>query len=264
MTDQEFERVLHRAAGKLPEPAAKMELPAGAEHTAHKNVRPFRRWVAVCAIIAVVVIGTGGALAYCSNVAWAGLIHNRLDQWVLNEYGVRLPEELGEYPFSYMSKSYVCPEGTPEIIAFLLPAYVPLDVSYSLGSVTEEGKPVDREESWFGENDLSVFIGKTDNDYWTTYFSYDSETREPLPREDEYTEYDMDVYTDIETEEYQGITLYQYDRTWTSLLSEETNTWHCITWVDDTLGVCFSLYTSEWSEYTPLEYAEMVIDYNHS
>lgn len=191
--------------------------------TKARKLRP-ARWALLAACLCLVLAGTVAATGKLDFNMWATYEQSfsacesafRTQGYILD-----IPEQIGEYTFEYLQKLYVVPAGTQFLAAISGSAvYRPMDITYRC-----------YDDAHGTTRDLSVCIGKTDREYWSTYFSYDPVTLE-FSADPEWHE--ANELTKIE---YRGHTVYLYSKKG----MDQTQAPQYAIWLDQNLGLCFSV-----------------------
>ena len=161
MTDRAFERILHGAVNRMPQPSRKIEL----EICDRKQRRRWRKPLAWAAVLALVLlVGRIGYAAY--GLEYGAWVTGRSELWTTalgdaKKAGIDLSEQYGDYVFSDMTELSVVPHGTSWQDALLRPVYRAYSLVYQK-SAGAEASP-----------SFSITLGSTAHPYWRTYFGYD-------------------------------------------------------------------------------------------
>lgn len=224
-----MEAVLKSTAEAMPKPSTQFEMIAARaagervarEKKSHGRLRP------VLIALAAVMLLAGCATAYgaykISRGTWNLYIsHNLVDaKQEMNRYGIALPEEFDGCGFREMSVGSSVPHGVSYMEA-IFSGYRSVHVTY-------------------GADDLSysIAVGDTKDEYWMTYFDYESE----------------DLWRgegDYLAVEYAGCTIH------TGYYLYNGTQYKKATWVDPERKICVSVQGYEGND--PLPLAKLLID----
>lgn len=239
MTDQEMERYLVSRARALPVPPPRFSrlrecILQQEEARGRRRRSPVKRLVIVCAIMAALVITAAAGFAAYEFSNYGAWDTPSFATAARLEYGVSLPTELG----GCTHRSTSCLLVAPHRAASLPEArWEQIYHWYSL---------------LYGDSEcgFSVSLGSTANPYWAYCFSYDPDTLEWIPGDnDEYT------YLNQSTLKYGGQTLYLHD-----FWADGRFICHYVTWVDAGQSVCWQVSGGSTAE--ALSAAKELIDAN--
>lgn len=222
-----MEAVLKKAAEQMPLPHTEFdEITARVQKKPRLMVRRGRLRPVVI-VLAVVILLAGCATAYGAYKASRGtwnlyVSHTWADAKLeTRKYGIILPEEFDGYGFREMSVDSSVPHGVSYFEA-IFSGYKSVCVTY-------------------GGEDLcyTVGVGDTEDEYWVTYFGYESEDK-------------WSGDGDYLAVEYGGYTIH------TGCYLNEDNKTLKATWVDPERQICVSVHGSDGRD--PLPLAKWIID----
>ncbi len=208
--------------------------PALIEQADVKKVRKPSRPARVAVIAACMCLLVVGA----AFAASAGMRYGMWARAVSEIDGVKFPKQLGEFSLAGTREFYVVPDGVSFDDAPLSAVYRPAEFSYVSGGGLPDGRR------------LTVDVGKTDPAYWSVYFSFDPETLEFIPGEND---------RDLRAVETRGRTVYLYD----SEYPDGELVTHSAVWLEPERGLCISLSLQGGPEALPdgvMPCVELVMD----
>lgn len=243
MTNQELEKILKKAASKLPEPKTdfsnivkKIEKSQQGSKKA-LSLKPIFITLALCLLLGAGVYATQNT----STGAW---LRYTSKAKIEKKYDITLRENFGEYILKETSKMANTPHQYQNyFLAFFHKVYEWEIINYYIQD---------------NQSTLSISIGKTDNELWKYIFNY-KDNGKIYDIENLKQKYDYEI-TDYELIEYNGRSLlYLKKIDGTSDISENCMS---ISWVDYQKGFVVSIDTNidDISKKQFLEYATTFID----
>lgn len=223
-----MEATLREAAERMPVPVTEFdEIAARVQKEKRNPVHP-RSVQPVLAALMIVILLAGCATAYGAYKASRGTWNLMISKVFtdakieMGKYGVVLPERYDGYDFREMSVGSSVPRGVSHVEAIFM-GYKSVHADYG------------------GENlCYSVAVGDTKDDYWVTYFNYESEDK--WSGDGNYLAVEYEGYT-IHT----GYYCYADD--------DRTRK---ATWVDPEREICVSVHG--FDDRDPLPLAKWIID----
>ena len=240
--NKKIERMLYDAKETLPTTNLEWRVSDMTEKKKEYKKYPILRKMAVC--IAVVLLLGVGSVTVVGNMEvnvgegeygmWTDIISHSWEacKAELESRGAALPEAFGQYKFGELYTGLVVKQGTTYLEAFRDKVYHPMSASYYDGIL---GEPCGH---------FSVSLGVLDDAYWSAYYEFD------------FVE-GVWVAEGAETSfEYEGMTIYGREEEGIEGGSPRMY-WR---WVDETNGVCFSVFVQEDMDGT--EIVKTIIDMN--
>ncbi|MCD8012170.1 MAG: hypothetical protein LUG99_03170 [Lachnospiraceae bacterium] len=228
MTNLEFENMAVRIVKTIPEPEATFEeLKKKKSIRKRKTVFSFsgnkrRVFAAVPVMILVIALGISVYAGQTGNGMWA---FYRASSTYLSEFDLELPEQLAAASMSEKTQWLkIVPHGISWREALANPLYTVASVAYYL----------DNSETY-----CDVSIGTTKNAYWKSYFSYVDDVWTPNGSTGGSNSYS---YGTVQTEQYEGITLYFSQMTkWGPAYENGSASDVIVTWMDSENNICMNL-----------------------